>query len=494
MISVRNLSFSQGPQDIFRDITFHISDNQKVGLVGPNGAGKSTLLNILTNKIIPDSGKVEVTGRIGMVPQEIKFDPDLEKATTTRDYLDPGMLHHDYELTQMLAGLEFEDLDLEGRPQLLSGGKKTKLALAKNLLAEPDILLLDEPTNFLDTAGKRWVMEFLSHYPHTLIVISHDLVLLDHAIDKVIALNPQLKTMEEYKGGYSEYLRLKEEKENLFKKQLLKETQKVKRMEEGLRKLSGRTSAKGVRQRVIMQLRVERAKDKLPEIPAEIRTMKKIVLPEPSRVGGLPLQAKNICKAYGENQILEDVSIVILRGERIALLGPNGVGKSTLIKILMGLQGADSGEVIKDPDVRIGYYSQEFETFDLSQTVIEAATQRCHLPQGEIRGVLSRFLLSGEKIFQTIQSLSGGEKTRLAIALLMVENFNLLILDEPTTYLDVFSQRVILEALKDYKGAMLVVSHTEEFINELNPAKALVLPENHFDVWSDNFLEKVSEM
>lgn len=494
MIQARDLSFAYGPKTVYEHVNFTIPMGYKVGLVGPNGAGKSTLFSLFTKNENPSGGKVEVLGTVGFVPQEVKHDPVLENIGSIKEYLDPTFLKYDYELTQMLEGLELGFLDLNGSPKNLSGGQKTKLALARALLSEPDILLLDEPTNFMDTAGKKWVMNFLSTYPHTLIVISHDLNLLDHSIDKILEVDPVYKKIDEYRGNYSKYLLLKVAKAEHFQKNLKKEQQKVGRLEEGLKSLSGNRSAKGVRQRVIMQRRVQKAKDLLPVMPKETKIMRKLIFPEPAPVGALPLKVINISKSYGERKILENISFYIERGERIALIGQNGAGKSTLIKTLVGLHQADSGEIIRDDRLKLGYYSQEFETFDFRSTVWETVKKSGNFTDSYVRGVLSGFLFDAQKLEQDIGSLSGGEKTRLSIAMLLMQDYNFLVLDEPTTYLDVTSQRIVLEALKNYKGAMLVVSHTEEFIRELDPKRAILLPEQEIDFWSEDYLELVSDV
>jgi ATPase subunit of ABC transporter with duplicated ATPase domains len=494
MIQARNLTYSYGTKNIFDDVTFTVPSGYKVGLVGPNGAGKSTLFGLIMQKDQPDLGSIEVSGTIGYVPQEVKHDPILETVSTVKEYLDPTFLKTEYELTSMLQGLELEFLSLEHSPKELSGGQKTKLALARALIAEPDILLLDEPTNFMDTSGKRWVMNFLSTYPYTLIVISHDLDLLDQAIDKVLEIDPLYKKITESKGNLTKYLSLKEERKALQEKTLKKAVEKVERMQTGLSKLSGRTSAKGVRQRVIMQRRVERARDKLPTLPETAKTMKKIKFADPSPVGATPLKVEHISKQYGDKVIITDLSFYIERGERVALIGHNGSGKSTLIKTIMQMIEPDSGTVIKDERVKIGYYSQEFETFDMNESVWNTIKQSGHFTDGYIRSIFSSFLFDKDKLEQSVGTLSGGEKTRLAIALLLMQDFNLLILDEPTTYLDVTSQRIILEALKSYKGAMLIVSHTEDFIRELAPRRAIFMPSQKVDFWTDFFLTKVSEL
>ena len=490
MIRATDISFSYTDIPLYSG-SFSVVDGQKVGVVGPNGAGKSTLFKLIMKMEPVDRGKLLVEGTIGYVPQEIKRDPEMEKAFDIRSYIDPYSRKHDFELRKMLDGLELEALLLEGTLMHLSGGQKTRLALARALLMEPEILLLDEPTNFLDKEGKKWVMNFLSQYPNTLLLISHDLKLMDNYIDKVIALSPLEKTIEEYIGNYTNYIKVKKQKEDLLKRQILNEQKHIKHMKEGLIKMARFTSEKGVRARIRLKRRVEKLEANLPEMPKELRRIRFKLL-EPAWIGEMPIMAKHISKSYGEEPILEDVSLSIRRYERIALIGPNGVGKSTLIKILMGILPPDEGSIIPDEKLKIGYYSQEFENFDMELTIMETVQKQTNLGEGYTRPLLARFLFSGDKVYQKVGSLSGGEKTRLSIVLLLLKDYNMLILDEPTTYLDMLSQRVLLEALKQYKGTLLIVSHTEEFIQELKPSRALILPENKIVPWSDDWLEEVS--
>lgn len=489
MISVQNLSFSYGHHLVFDNISFIVGRGQKIAIVGSNGAGKSTLLSLITKKQDIDLGKVEVLGNIVSVPQEVKNDPILDKAKTVKNYIDPRRDYENFELQEILKGLELSHLDLNSSPQLLSGGQKTRLALARAVLSQSDILLLDEPTNFLDVEGKKWVMELLGRYPHTILIISHDLDLLDQYIDKVFYLNTHTKNIDEYKGNYSQFVKLKQEKETLVKKQIKAGKQHIESMEEGLR-----MKTQSVKQRIQLQRRIEREKTNLPELPPEVKSLGNFNLPEPSRSGEIPISVVNIGKSYGEKEILKNINFYLTRGERLALLGQNGAGKSTLIKILVGQTEDFSGAVIKDERLKLGYYSQEHETLDYSKTVFNMIQSTVHLNDGQTRSVLGKFMFRDKKVFQTVGSLSGGEKTRLAIALLVLQDYNLLILDEPTTYLDVVSQRVILEALKNYKGSMIIVSHTEEFIEELKPNKVLLLPENKMDTWREYYLGKVSEI
>ena len=481
MITAKNISYGYARLNVYEDSSFSIVRGETVGLVGPNGAGKSTLFKLLMREDHPTQGSLQILGKVGYVPQEIKNDPILEGAVDIKTYIDPEIKKEEWELMVMLNSLEVNE-DLDSRPGLLSGGQRTKLALLRAIIAEPDILLLDEPTNFLDTEGKRWIMEFLSEYPNTLIVISHDIHLLDQHIDKVLAINPSSKKIEEYKGSYSKYVRVSGNNEVMLKKKYDNEQKEIGRMKKSLLKMARMSSEKGARARASVQTRIDRMNEALPELPPALAHIK-FTLPEPRNVSEIPLSAKNISKSYGDEPILTDVSLSIRKGERIALYGPNGAGKSTFIKILMGRLAPDSGEVVRDPDLHIGYYSQEFEMFDFEKTILETVEEVCSLPLSQIRPILAKFNFLRHRIYQTVGTLSGGEKTRLSIALLMLQNHNLLILDEPTTYLDVASQKIILEALKSYKGSMLFVSHTEEFVEGLTPTRIMLLPENLVKFW-----------
>jgi len=483
VISAKNLNFTFGATPLYKGANFFVSKNSKVGLVGANGSGKSTLFKLITGDEYPDEGKIEVSGSIISVPQEVKRDETMEKATSLRQYLDPKNEKQDYELLKIISKLELAHFSLDFSPQHLSGGQKTKLAIARALVAQPDILLLDEPTNFLDTAGKVWFMNFLSKYPKTLIIVSHDLNLLDEDIDKILEINLQTKQIDEYAGNYSSYLKLKETKEALLVRQIHVQERHIVQMKKGWLKISHVKSSKGVRQRINLEKRIVKMEESLPPLPLEAKKIK-INLPQPSWVGELPIIAQDISKSYGPKKVLDHVNFDIKRGERISLSGQNGAGKSTLIKILMGFLTPDSGEIYRDDKLKIGYYSQEFETFDLDSTLFDTVRQKCEMDEQSLRSLLGRFLFPGDKVFQKVASLSGGEKTRLSIATLLAKNYNLLILDEPTTYLDVLSQRLILDALKLYSGAMIIVSHTPEFIEELKPQRKLSLPQNKWELCS----------
>lgn len=484
------MSFSYGYGPVFDHASFSVNRNEKIGIVGPNGAGKSTLFKLLTRQELPSDGSLVIEGKLAMVPQEVKYDPALSTAKSFYDYVDPNHSHDKHAIQKILSGLEFDWTQNYGTLDTLSGGQKTKLALARVFLEQPEILLLDEPTNFLDQAGKNWVMNFLGSYPHTLLIVSHDLELLDKYIHYVLFLDVHSHKIETYRGNYSAFVKTKKQHDELLKRKITNEQKHIARMEKGLVNLRKFTSKKGVHQRVMQERKIERIKDRLPEIPQELKAFK-AKFPEPSRVGQVPLRMQHVTKSFGGRIILNDLSLEIMRGERLAVIGPNGAGKTTLIKILTQTLVPDAGEVIASESLNLGYYSQERGILDDDKTIIQTIQQEHAIPDVKIPGFLMRFLFSPERLKQKVGTLSGGEKTRLSIALLMTQPYNVLILDEPTTYLDVMSQRIILEALKAYTGSLLLVSHTEEFVSELQPSRVLILPEQKLRYWSTDLLNMV---
>ncbi len=485
-IRVQDLSFSYGEKPLLIEANFRIEDGQKVGLVGENGTGKSTLLKLFRGDEHPDDGVIDIVGTMEFVPQEVKRDLILDNADSVMSYVNPDGAVEEHEIRKLFAGLGISDIDLGSKPQGYSGGVKTKFALARALFKEPDILLLDEPTNFMDIEGKKWVMGLLAHYPKTLILISHDLGLMDQAIDRVIYVNKHTHQIEEYKGNYTKYIHLQKERADLFKKQVNGQQRTIEKLERAVKVI-------GVDARIVMQRRIARLKEVLPELPPEVRSIK-IKLPEPARSGDILITARSISKSFGDLKVINNVNFAIRRGEKIALLGPNGVGKSTLIKLLIGHIKPDGGVVEWNPMNKLGYYSQEFEDFDMNKTVLQLFMDKCERMESFCRPFLGKFNFLSSKVHQKVGTLSGGEKTRLSIAMLCSTDANLLILDEPTTYLDVMSQRVILDALKAYTGSMIIVSHTEDFIKELKPDKVFFMPEAKMDFWIDDFGDRVGDI
>ncbi len=526
MIAINKLSKNYGKRALFENISLNINEGERIGLIGPNGAGKSTFFHLMLGESQPSSGSIQMKKdvRIGHLPQEAVFESNytvLQELTEGDDLIkrlrrekqeleanhkaDSGrygeILHElevlgafelEHKAKKILMGLEFKERDFNRPISQMSGGWQMRVLLAKLLVYRYDILLLDEPTNFMDLPGKKWVMNFLSEYKGCVIVVSHDLELMNESIDKVFAINPTLQSIEEYKGTYSDFLRLKKQRDILLQKHFTAKHKQIKRMEKGLSKMTRLTSKKGVRQKVRQKKRIERAKLELPDLPKEVASIK-VLLPEPARVGKIPVHIVGISKKYGNSQVLNNINFTIARDEKIALIGLNGTGKSTFIKILMDLEKADSGTIEKNPLLKIGYYSQEFEEFDFTETVIDTFCRKTLRDEGFARSFLGRFMFTKDKVFQRVGTLSGGEKTRLSIAIITATDNNLLVLDEPTTYLDVLSQRIILEALKGYKGTMILVSHSPEFIKELSPHKAFLFPEEKMVYWDDNLLERAVE-
>ncbi len=485
-IRVTDLSFSYGEKPLLVEANFRIEDGQKVGLVGENGTGKSTLLKLFRGEEYPDEGTMDITGTMELVPQEVKRDPILDQAESVMAYINPDDEIPEHKIRKLLAGLGVGEVDLNSKPQGYSGGVKTKFALTRALLKEPDILLLDEPTNFMDIEGKKWVMGLLAQYPKTLILISHDLSLMDKAIDRVIYVNKHTHKIEEYKGNYTKYLQLQKQAADVFRKQVVGQQRQIAKLEHAIKVI-------GVDARIVMQRRIARLKEVLPELPPEVRSIK-IQLPEPARSGDILVTARSISKSYDTLQVIKNLNFSIRRGEKIAMLGPNGVGKSTLIKLLIGQIKPDSGVVEWNAMNRLGYYSQEFEDFDMDKSVLQLFMDKCKRMESFCRPFLGKFNFPSNKVHQKVGTLSGGEKTRLSIAMLCSTDANFLILDEPTTYLDVMSQRVILDALKSYKGTMIIVSHTEEFIKELKPDKVFLMPEAKMDFWIPQYEDMVGAM
>lgn len=531
MLTVGNIGLTLGDRTVLDDVSFQINPGEKVGLVGVNGAGKSSLLKILAGQLLPDQGEVDVPPSVGYLPQEPRtaFRPDqtvfeclldargllalsrdLETIAHAMSRAQPespelagalaryGQLQHEWErlggyeaeslARRLLDGLGLARIEL-GQPfARLSGGQKTRLALAGLLFARPDLLILDEPTNHLDRSAAGWLMDFLVAFPGTVLVVSHDLVLLDRAINRVLRIDEKTGQLEVFRGNYSRYLAQREERRIQAEKQATVAGRKMAQ----LQSTADRWRSKPTKASLVRNLdrRIERIRTGVPEKQTESRgpRMKTI---EPPPTGRVVLEALDLWKAYGQNIVLTGVSFAQERGQTVALLGPNGAGKTTLLRIIAGALDADDGRVIPGHNVRIGYYAQEHEALDPASTVFEEARRSAYavsagppMTDGQVRSFLGTFLFSGTKTQQRIGTLSGGERTRLALAKLFLEKANLLLLDEPTNNLDPASQEALLKALKAYTGSVVIVCHMADFMQRLAPDRALVLPTNdftHFD-------------
>jgi ATP-binding cassette subfamily F protein 3 len=519
MLQVNNISLSYGPRLVLDGVSFTVAPGEKAGLIGVNGAGKSSLLKIVAGIQEADSGTVMLPRSYGYLSQDVAHETSVADGTTVRDFifssigLDraintyelltsqiaesangsnlPVLLKHfeqaqdaldrlgyydaDARAEQLVAGLKLGGVTLERQVQTLSGGQKTKLALARLLFQAPDLLLLDEPTNFLDVDATEWLMDFLGRYTGALLIISHDLDLLDRSINKVLRLNEFTHKMEEYKGNYSSYLTLAGDALALMERTKAQQEREIARLRKTSTKLRG-YGATRVSQRINIDKRIATLEASKPNLPQASRRIK-IDFPVRQQSGQIVVRAERLAKRYGAKEIFRNINFQVERGQRLVVVGLNGAGKTTLLRTLLGITTLEAGTVTMGDRVRLGYYAQENEGLDYDNTLLSEATAVLPADSKRVRGILGRFLFSGSRVFQQIGTLSGGEKTRLALAKMVLDGPNLLVLDEPTTHLDVLSRNIIGEALGDYNGTIIAVTHDIDFVRYLQPDTLLLMPE-----------------
>ncbi len=497
MLNIEKISLNRGNKEILKNITLTVDTNEKIGLVGVNGAGKSTLLKIVVGREEPDLGIISFKGTISYLAQEIHRGLDVENypELTIGEYLiiEKNVEVEEWEIKKLLNNLKMEDKDCDSKLGELSGGQKIKVEIIKILLEKSDLLVLDEPTNFLDIPSAEWLMKYLISYPKAVLVVSHDLRLMNKGLSKIWYLNEKTQDVEVYRGNYEQFLKVKALRDEFLVKQLESEEKKAERVFELAQGLSGRKSIKEKKRAARKFEQAKVLKEEVNELKIKLTRSRKmrIGIPTPSQSSVNVLEVSNISKSYIDPiVILGDVSFKVHRYERVAIIGKNGVGKTTLLKILAGKQEATKGEFKWGYGTDFGYYSQENEDLDLSRTVWENVEK---LDWGSIdkRKFLGSFLISGDMVNQKVSTLSGGEKTRLALAKLFAGRHNVLMLDEPTTYLDPDSQIVLLGALKEYKGTILIVSHEPLFVKELNIEKVLLMPEERFTYFKEEYIERI---
>lgn len=503
MLQANKITKYYGVQEVFSEISFIVEDGEKVGLVGPNGAGKTTLLKCLTGEELLDGGTVSQAegaklGYLEQIPywQEERSimeelldvftdlialrkritslekemgNPDnspdeLEKimvrySRLVEEYEQAGGYEYESKAKKITKGLGFLEDDFKKDIRFFSGGQKTRLNLAKVLVREPEILILDEPTNHLDIEAIEWLEGYLRDYKGTLLVISHDRFFLDKIVHKIIELRDG--NLEIYKGNYSRYLILKEEMIKAKTNAYLKQQQEIKKTQEYIEKYRAGIKAKQARGRQSILNRLERL-----EAPPEEKNIKKMDFQPLSRSGERVLEVLHLNHHFEQKELLVDVNFSLNRGEKVGLVGANGTGKSTLLKIIIGQIKPWEGELLLGSQVKIGYFSQEHENLNQDNLVIRELTSNFPLGEEQARNLLGRFLFSGDDVFKSVKSLSGGEKGRLALLKLLLEQPNFLILDEPTNHLDIASKERVEESLKDYSGTVLVVSHDRYFLDQ----------------------------
>ncbi len=497
MLSINGLSISKGGKNILDNINLFLARGEKIGLVGVNGAGKTTLLKILADEDEADLGTVSLSGTFSYLSQEIHMEilESMDKELSIGEYLiiEKELDVEEWEINKLLNYMNMQGKNTDSLLSQLSGGQKIKVELIRMLLEKPDLLILDEPTNFLDIPSAQWLMSFLITYPKAVLVVSHDLRLMNKGISKIWYLNDVKRNVEVYKGNYDAFLKQIALKDELLAKTLKAQEKKVKRMFEYAKTLSARGMTKEKMKGAKKLELARKEKDKMLKLSKELVKSKKmkITIPTPYHCGRNILEVVNIKKEYIKGiPVLKSVSFEMERGEKISIIGKNGAGKTTLLKILAGRMKQTKGRYQWGMGVVIGYYSQEYEDLDYEKSVLENISR---LDWGDIdrRSFLGRFLITGDMVQQKIKTLSGGEKTRLALAKLFASRSNVLLLDEPTTYLDPQSQEILLTALKEYKGTILLVSHQPEFVKRLDVDKVLLMPEEKFGYFKEEYLDKV---
>ena len=505
ILSCQGISKSFGEKVILEDASFHIEEREKAALIGNNGAGKTTLLRIIMEEIHADAGQVVLAKdkRIGYLAQYQDVQGHLsvyEELLSTKQYiidmeehlramevqmknasgeeLDRLMnsytrLTHEFELENgyaykselmgVLNGLGFTEEDFTKQVATLSGGQKTRVALGKLLISKPDILLLDEPTNPLDMESIAWLETYLLNYPGAVFIVSHDRYFLDKVVTKVIEIDAGQVRM--YAGNYSAYAEKKAQLRDAQYKAYLNQQREIKHQEAVIVKLKSFNREKSIKRaesREKMLNKIQRV-DK----PIEVQSQMRLSL-EPRVVSGNDvLTVEDLAKSFPQQKLFSNISFQIKRGERVALIGNNGTGKTTMLKILNGLLDADAGSFSLGAKVQIGYYDQEHHVLHAEKTIFEEISDTYPtLTETQIRNMLAAFLFTGDDVFKVISSLSGGERGRVSLAKLMLSEANFLILDEPTNHLDIASKEILEEALNSYTGTVLYVSHDRYFINQ----------------------------
>lgn len=505
ILSCQNISKSFGTDEILKDVSFHIEANEKAAIVGINGAGKSTLLKIIMQEESSDSGEVilakdatigylaqyqNVSGDRTIYEEVLEARADIlameERLRTMEAQMNQlsgaeletlldgyHRLSHEFELLEgytyrsevngVLKGLGFAEEEFTKKMSELSGGQKTRVSLGKLLVTKPDVLLLDEPTNHLDMESIRWLENFLLNYKGAVVIVAHDRYFLDCVVTKVVEIFQHKAFI--YQGNYTDFAKKKAKVREDLLKQYYNQQREIKHQEEVITKLKSFNREKSIKRaesREKMLNKIDRI-----EKPVEDNTDIHIVL-EPNVLSGNDvLTVENLAKAYDGRRLFSDLSFEIKRGERVALIGNNGSGKTTILKMINGLVEGDAGSITLGTNVHIGYYDQEHQLLHMDKTIFEEiADDYPQLNNTKIRNILAAFLFTNDDVFKRIGDLSGGERGRVSLAKLMLSDANFLILDEPTNHLDITSKEILESALNQYTGTVLFVSHDRYFINQ----------------------------
>jgi ATPase subunit of ABC transporter with duplicated ATPase domains len=530
MIIARELELRAGARLLVQDASFQIAPGDRIGLVGRNGAGKTTLARVLAGEAQPAAGTVRRSGTVGYLPQDPRtgdldvlaadrvlssrgLDQLLASMRTAEEEMaaaDPrrrdaavrrygnleerltvlGGYAAQAEAASLAASLGLPSRVLGQPLRTLSGGQRRRVELARILFGGAQTLLLDEPTNHLDADSILWLRDHLRAYRGGLVVISHDAGLLDAVVNKVFYLDAQRCVVDQYNLGWRAYQAQRETDEARRKRERATNERKAAALQAQADKMHAKaTKATAAK---VMARRAERL---LSVLPAEQRAdrVAKLRFPTPAPSGKTPLTATGLTKSFGSLEVFAGVDLAVDAGSRVVVLGLNGAGKTTLLRLLAGIETPDAGQVRPGHGLRLGYYAQEHETLDVTKTVLE--NMRAVAPgmtDGELRRILGSFLFPGDDVDKPASVLSGGEKTRLALATLVVSGANVLLLDEPTNNLDPASREEILSALRAYRGAIVLVTHDEGAVEALAPERVVLLPDGVEDAWSDDLVELVA--
>lgn len=510
VLSCKNLHKSFGIDVILKDITFNINEGEKIGLIGSNGAGKSTLFKILTSQLEHDSGElfIDRSKKLGYLSQNLALESEnsiyeellsvfnnllsmeeklkaleikmnepydasneayhnkifAEYTTLTEVYANNGGYTYKGEISRVLKGLGFTEEDFNKSISILSGGQKTRVALCKLLLTSPDILLLDEPTNHLDLDAIEWLEEYLKAYKGTMIIISHDRFFLDAITNKTLELINGI--IDSYNGNYTAFIELKKQNYEVMLKAYNLQQAEIKRQEDIITRYKSFNREKSVRAAESRQ----KALDKVERIDAPHKEQKasRIKFETQIKSGNDVLYIENLAKSFGEKLLFQGLSMDIKREEKLALIGENGRGKTTLFKIIMDRLPSDTGIKVLGKNVFLGYYDQEQSNLNLDKTILDEVWDDFpNMTTTEIRNALAAFLFTGEDVFKQISTLSGGERCRINLLKLMLSKANFLLLDEPTNHLDIMSREALEDAITDYDGTIIVISHDRYFLNKV---------------------------
>ncbi len=530
VLSVHDLDIRVGARLLMEGVNFRVDRGDKIGLVGRNGAGKTTLTKTLAGELQPAGGSIERVGEIGYLPQDPRSGNPEDLARTrildarglgqivlgmqqaqndmgstdsavsaaamaTYGKLDDRFLAlggyaAEAEAASIASNLSLPDRILDQPLSTLSGGQRRRIELARILFSGADTMLLDEPTNHLDADSVLWLRDYLKGFQGGLVVISHDIDIVEETVNKVFYLDANRQVIDIYNMGWRNYLKQREADEERRKKERVNAEKKASVLQNQAAKFGAKASKAAAAHQMVA--RAEKLLAGLDEVRVADRVAK-LRFPTPAPCGKTPLMASNLSKSYGSLEIFTAVDLAIDRGSKVVVLGLNGAGKTTLLRMLAGVDKPDTGQIEPGHGLRVGYYAQEHETIDVKRSVLEnMISSSPHINDMEARRVLGSFLFTGDDSNKPAGVLSGGEKTRLALAMIVVSGANVLLLDEPTNNLDPASREEILGALANYEGAVVLVSHDEGAVEALNPERVLILPDGVEDHWNRDYLDLIA--